>query len=139
MDVLFVTGFSPIVTDRQTSRAFYAGGLGLPLDHEEGEYVFADTLPGVKHFGLWPLSQAAQTCFGTDEWPTEVPVPQATIEFEVQDVASAAEELEQKGYVLIHSVKTEPWGQTIARLLSPEGLLVGVSYAPSLHDPSDPA
>jgi len=136
MEVLFVAGFSPIVSDRHISREFYAGALHLPLDHEEGEYVFADTLSGVKHFGLWPLWQAARTCFGTDEWPPEVPVPQATIEFEVRDVASAAEELEQMGYVLIHSAKTEPWGQTIARLLSPEGLLVGVSYAPSLHDPT---
>lgn len=137
MDVLFVAGFSPIVTDRLTSRDFYAGALGLPLDRQEGEYVFTETLSGVKHFGLWPLSQAAQSCFGTDEWPSEVPVPQATIEFEVRDVASAVEELEHKGYTLIHSAKTEPWGQTIARVLSPEGLLVGVSYAPSLHEPSD--
>jgi hypothetical protein len=35
-------------------------------------------------------------------------VPQATIEFEVQDVAAAAQELEQKGYELIHPTKTEP-------------------------------
>jgi catechol 2,3-dioxygenase-like lactoylglutathione lyase family enzyme len=137
MDVLFVAGFSPIVADRLTSRDFYAGALGLPLDRQEGEYVFTETLTGVKHFGLWPLSQAAQSCYGTGEWPSEVPVPQATIEFEVRDVASAAEELEHKGYTLIHSAKTEPWGQTIARLLSPEGLLVGVSYVPSLHQPSD--
>jgi catechol 2,3-dioxygenase-like lactoylglutathione lyase family enzyme len=133
MEVLFVTGFSPIVAHPQTSREFYAGALQLPLEHEEGEYVFADRLSGVKHFGLWPLSQAAQSCFGTDDWPAEVPVPQATIEFEVRDVASAANELEDKGYVLIHPAKTEPWGQTIARLLSPEGLLIGVSYAPSLR------
>ena len=134
MEVLFVAGFSPIVADPVTSRAFYAEGLDLPLDHEEGEYVFADTLQGVKHFGLWPLSQAAQSCFGSDQWPTELPVPQATVEFEVSDVAAAAEELEAKGYQLIHSAKTEPWGQIIARLLSPEGLLVGLSYIPSLHD-----
>ncbi len=137
MHVLFVTGFSPIVADRLASREFYRDALHLPLDHEEGDYVVTDTLSGVKHVGLWPLSQAAESCFGTDEWPTEVPVPQATIEFEVRDVASAADELEHKGYTLIHSAKTEPWGQTIARLLSPEGLLVGVSYAPSLHEPSD--
>jgi catechol 2,3-dioxygenase-like lactoylglutathione lyase family enzyme len=136
MDVLFVTGFSPIVADRRASRAFYADALQLPLEHEEGEYVFADRLPGVKHFGLWPLGRAAQTCFGTDDWPVEIPVPQATIEFEVQDVARAADELEEKGYALIHPAKTEPWGQTIARLLSPEGLLVGLSYAPSLHESS---
>jgi catechol 2,3-dioxygenase-like lactoylglutathione lyase family enzyme len=137
MEVLFVTGFSPIVADPRTSREFYADGLHLPLEHEEGEYVFADRLAGVKYFGLWPLSQAAQTCFGTDDWPTEVPIPQATIEFKVRDVASAANELEQKGYVLIHAAKTEPWGQIIARLLSPEGLLIGVSYAPSLHDSNE--
>src|SRR3954447_22522108 len=102
MEVLFVTGFSPIVSDRQASRDFYTNALHLPLDHEEGDYVFADTLPGVKHLGLWPLAQAAQTCFGTDQWPQHVPVPQATIEFEVQDVAAAAQELEQQGYELIH-------------------------------------
>jgi len=55
MEVLFVTGFSPIVRDRQASREFYVDALQLPLDHEEGEYIFTDTLPGVKHLGLWPL------------------------------------------------------------------------------------
>lgn len=136
MEVLFVAGFSPIVADRHASREFYAEALHLPLDHEEGEYVFADALAGVKHFGLWPLWQAAQTCFGTHEWPTELPTPQATIEFEVRDVASAAQELEQAGYTLIHPTKTEPWGQTIARLLSPEGLLVGLSFVPEFHSTS---
>jgi catechol 2,3-dioxygenase-like lactoylglutathione lyase family enzyme len=131
VEVLFVAGFSPIVSDRGASRDFYAGALGLPLDHAAGDYVYADSLPGVRHFGLWPLSEAAQSCFGTDRWPDEVPVPQATIEFEVRDVAAAADELERDGYVLVHPAKTEPWGQTIARLLSPEGLLVGVSNFPA--------
>ena len=57
-----------------------------------------------------------------------MPVPQATIEFEVDDVAEAAGELEAKGYRLLHGARTEPWGQTVARLLSPEGLIVGFSY-----------
>jgi catechol 2,3-dioxygenase-like lactoylglutathione lyase family enzyme len=137
MDVLFVAGFSPIVADRMASREFYAGALGLPLDRQEGEYLFTDTISGVKHLGLWPLSQAAQSCFGHDDWPSEIPVPQDTIEFEVRDVTSAAAELEHKGYTLIHPTKTEPWGQTIAHLLSPEGLLVGVSYTPALHEPNN--
>ena len=138
MEVLFVAGFSPIVVDPDASQAFYGGALGLPLDHEEGEYVFSETLPGVKHLGLWPLKHAAQSCFGTDEWPPEVPVPQATIEFEVRDVESAANELQGLGHRLIHSAKTEPWGQTIARLLSPEGLLVGLSYIAELHESGGP-
>jgi len=30
--------------------------------------------------------------------------------------------------------KTEPWGQTVSRFLSPEGLLVGVTFTPSLRE-----
>ena len=29
--------------------------------------------------------------------------------------------------------KTEPWGQTVSRLLGPEGLLVGITYTPDLR------
>jgi hypothetical protein len=31
-------------------------------------------------------------------------------------------------------VKKEPWGQTVTRLLSPEGLLVGLTYTPSMRE-----
>jgi hypothetical protein len=79
------------------------------------------------------LSEAANACFGTPEWPTEIPVPQASIEFEVADVASAAAELTVKGYRLIHDARTESWGQITARLLSPESLLVAVCYSPAFH------
>ena len=48
-------------------------------------------------------------------------------------MADAAEELEGRGYRLLHGARTEPWGQTVARLLSPEGLIVGVSYTPSMR------
>lgn len=74
--------------------------------------------------------------FGTDEWPSERPVPQVSIEFDVADaamVAPAAAELEQAGYELLHETRQEPWGQTVARLQSPEGAVVGISYAPLLH------
>ena len=64
-------------------------------------------------------------------------MPQASIEFEVADVAAAADELEARGYRLIHGARTEPWKQITARLLSPEGLLVAVCYTPQFHDRSD--
>jgi len=63
-------------------------------------------------------------------------VPQASIEFEVENpdaVADAAAELEERGFQLLHPVREEPWGQTVARLLSIEGLIVGISYAPWFH------
>ena len=43
------------------------------------------------------------------------------------------EELRDTGFELLHDAREEPWGQTVARLLSPEGLIVGISYAPALH------
>lgn len=89
---------------------------------------------GAKHLGVWPLADAARSCFGSDTWPAEVPVPQATLELEVDDVESAAAELVAAGHSLVHGPRTEPWGQTIARLLGPEGLLVGVCHTPHLHE-----
>ena len=134
MDVQFVTSVAPIVRDVEASRSFYADALGLGFESQEGEYVFTHELEGTKHFGLWPLSEAANACFGTTEWPTEIPVPQASIEFEVADVAAAAAELSAKGYRLIHGAHTEPWGQITARLLSPEGLLAAVCDTPAFQD-----
>ena len=129
MNVLFISSFAPIVTDREATKRLYVDTFGLDLEDTDG-YLHSEKVGGVKHFGLWPLEHAAQACFGTDEWPAEIPAPQASVEFEVEDVADAANELEERGYKLLHGARTEPWGQTVARLLSPEGLIVGVSYAP---------
>jgi catechol 2,3-dioxygenase-like lactoylglutathione lyase family enzyme len=137
MDVQFVASIAPIVRDADAARSFYRDALGLTFEGQEGDYVFTHTLEGTKHFGLWPLSEAALACYGTTEWPTEIPVPQASIEFEVPDVAAAAAELTAKGYRLIHDARQEPWAQITARLLSPEGLLVAVCYTPTFHDTSD--
>jgi hypothetical protein len=38
-----------------------------------------------------------------------------------------------RSYELLHPARQEPWDQTVARLLSSEGLIVGISYAPALH------
>jgi catechol 2,3-dioxygenase-like lactoylglutathione lyase family enzyme len=133
MEVEFVASIAPIVRDPEATRAFYQGALGLLFEGGEGDYKFTHRLEGTKHFGLWPLSEAATACFGTPEWPDALPVPQASIEFEVADVAAAADDLKAKGYRLIHDAHTEPWGQITARLLSPEGLLIAVCYTPQFH------
>jgi hypothetical protein len=65
--------------------------------------VLTHRLDGTKHFGLWPPTEAANACFGKTEWPEDIPVPQVSIEFEVPDVAAAAEKLRAKGYRLISS------------------------------------
>lgn len=133
IDVLFVAGFGPIVRDAVASRKFYADTLALPFKEDVGGYLHTGAIDGVKHFALWPLAQAAQSCFGTDEWRADLPVPQAWIEFDVADIEKATAELKSQGYQLLVAMRTEPWGQIVTRLLGPEGLLVGITHTPQLR------
>jgi catechol 2,3-dioxygenase-like lactoylglutathione lyase family enzyme len=133
VNIRFVASFSPIVRDVAATRALYRDAIGIPFEGEVGDYLFTEKLDGAKHLGLWPLADAAEACFGTREWPADVLTPQASIEFEVDDVPAAAAELEAAGYTLLHGPRTEPWGQTLARLLDPNGLIVGVCVTPGLN------
>lgn len=137
MNILFITSFAVIAADPPQSRNLFVDALGLPLEGEgEDGYYSSGSIPGSKHFGVWPLSQAAEACFGTPAWPSDRIVPQASVEFEVRDaeaVAAAGAELQRAGFELLHPARTEPWGQTVARLLTDDGLIVGISHAPALH------
>ena len=135
VNIEFLATVAMIAPDPTASRSLYVDALGLPLEGEE--YQHSEQIAGCKSFGIWPLQQAAEACFGTPQWPVERPVPQVSIEFDVANAAAvgpATQELEQAGYELLHPPREEPWGQTVARLQSPEGAIVGISYAPVLHD-----
>ena len=138
MDISFISSVSIITPDIAASAGFYVDGLGLPLTALEGdEYLHSEAVVGTKHFGVWPLSQAAEQCFGTTEWPSDRPVPQVSVEFDVrsaEQVQSAVEELRAKGFDVLHDAREMPWGQTVARLQSGEGAIVGISFAPWMHE-----
>jgi catechol 2,3-dioxygenase-like lactoylglutathione lyase family enzyme len=133
IDVLFVAGFGPIVRHAAASRKFYSKTLGVSFEEETNGYLHTGGLDGVKHFALWPLAQAAESCFGTDQWPDDLPAPQAWIEFDVADIEKASAELKSQGYKLLVATRKEPWGQIATRLMGPEGLLVGITHTPSMR------
>ena len=136
MKVSLVAGFGPIVRDVEQSLRFWSDA-GMELSEIAPDYHGTDDVDGVRAFALWPLSQAAESTFGTAEWPAHLPVPQAWIELDVESpeaVAVAASELQAKGHRLLREAREEPWKQTTARLLSPEGMLVGISYTPWMHE-----
>lgn len=135
--VLFVAGFGPITRVDQESKSLYLNILDLPIKEMEGNESYMSTedgeLGGVKHFALWPLTQAAASCFGVNEWPEELNIPQGWIEFEVEDIAEASVHLASNGYQLLVNNRVEPWGQTVTRFLSPEGILTGLTVTPWLR------
>jgi Glyoxalase/Bleomycin resistance protein/Dioxygenase superfamily len=131
--VLFIAGFGPISSDLGGSRRLYEQALGIHFTVEEGDYLHTEKVEGAKTFAVWPLSQAAVSCFGQETWPPDVVTPQAWLEFDVDDIATATRELEERGYRLLVRAHTEPWGQVVTRLISPEGLLVGITVTPSMR------
>jgi catechol 2,3-dioxygenase-like lactoylglutathione lyase family enzyme len=137
MNVLFIASVAVVTADPPESRKLFIDAIGLPLEGDGDGYYSSGSIAGSKHFGVWPLLQAAEACFGTTKWPADRVVPQASIEFEVQNaeaVAAAGDDLQRAGFELLHPARTEPWGQTVTRLLTADGLIVGISYAPSFHE-----
>jgi len=132
--ILFIAGFGPIVRETSESRRLYRESLGINFKEESGGYLHTETVKGAKTFALWPLAQVAQSCFGGDSWPDEIPVPQAWLEFDVDSVERATAELESRGYRMLVKNQKEPWGQTVSRFLAPEGLLVGLTFTPSMRE-----
>src|SRR5436190_21508613 len=111
MQVEFVASVAVITPNPSESRRLYMDAFGLPLKQLDGEYFATEELGGCKHFGMWPLSQAAEACFGGPQWPEDVATPQFSVEFEVADkqaVGHGATELQSQGYQLLHDAKTEP-------------------------------
>jgi catechol 2,3-dioxygenase-like lactoylglutathione lyase family enzyme len=133
----FIGAVGIITRSLEEGRALFVDSIGLPLEQSEGtNFLHTERWGGSKYFGVWPLSEAARTCFGTENWPDDRPVPQLFIEFEVDSpagVIEAASELESQGYHLLHAPRTDPWGQTVTRLQTIDGLLVGISYVPWMH------
>jgi len=133
LKVLFIAGFGPIVRDTGESRKLYRDALGIPFKEESDGYLHTEAVPGTKSFALWPLSQAAQSCFDKDSWPKDIPAPQAWLEFDVESVENATEILKSRGYRMLVKNKKEPWGQIVSRFISPEGVLVGITFTPLMR------
>ena len=132
--ILFIAGFGPIVRDADASRKLYVEALKIPFKEESGGYLHTSALQGAKAFALWPLSQAAESCFGSPTWPGSLPVPRAWLEFDVESVERATAELESKGYPMLVKNRKEPWGQTVSRFLDPDGLLIGLTFTPWMRE-----
>ena len=52
----------------------------------------------------------------------------------MENIETATAALEELGHRLLVRLKQEPWGQTVSRFLSPEGLLLGAVLTPSMRD-----
>jgi hypothetical protein len=135
LKVLFVAGFGPISADPAASKKLYVDTLQLPLEAmpHDPNYWQGEGMEGVKHFAIWPLAAAADAVFGKPAWPKDVTTPTSWLELDVEDIKSATKVLKDRGYKLLVEGREEPWGQTVTRMISPEGILLGLTITPWLR------
>lgn len=132
MNITGVSGFGMVVQRGQDK--LYVNDLGIGFEHTYGEYRYTERLAGARHFSLMPLGQLAESLFGDPAWPADRVVPQAWVEFEVEDIETATKELESRGLELLVNARTEPWGQVLTRFLSPTGVMVGIVCNPPAEE-----
>ena len=117
-----------IVEDVDAAVSFYRDTLGLSVERLDEGYALVK-IPGILHFGVWASASAAQAAFGSPDAAERVPLG-FTIGFEVDDVDAAAERIADGDAQTLHPSKTEPWGQTTARFLTPGGALFEIAETP---------
>ena len=118
-----------IVDDMETAVAFYRDVRGLEVEWNEGTGYATAKVAGAMHFGIWSRESAAEATLGDKEAASRIPLG-FTVEFEVDEVQAAADTLESKGWKVLQAPRTEDWGQTTSRFLSPSGALCGVAETP---------
>ena len=122
-----------IVDDMAAAVAFYRDVLGLEVEWNEGTGYTTAKVAGAMHFGIWSREAAAEATLGDKEAASRIPLG-FTVEFEVNEVQAASSTLESKGWKVLQAPRTEDWGQTTSRFLSPGGALCGVAETPWARD-----
>ena len=128
-----VASIGEIVDDMAAAVAFYRDVLGLEVEWNEGTGYATAKVAGAMHFGIWSREAAAEATLGDKEAASRIPLG-FTVEFEVDEVQAASSTLESKGWKVLQAPRTEDWGQTTSRFLSPSGALCGVAETPWARD-----
>jgi catechol 2,3-dioxygenase-like lactoylglutathione lyase family enzyme len=128
-----MASIAEIVEDMAAAVAFYRDVLGLEVEWTEGTGYAMAKVPGVAHFGIWSRESAAEATLGDKEAASRIPLG-FTVEFEVDEVQAASSTLESKGWQVLQAPRTEDWGQTTSRFLSPSGAICGVAETPWARD-----
>jgi catechol 2,3-dioxygenase-like lactoylglutathione lyase family enzyme len=128
-----IASIAEIVEDMAAAVAFYRDVPGLEVEWNEGTGYATAKVAGAMHFGIWSRESAAEATLGDKEAASRIPLG-FTVEFEVDEVQAASSTLESKGWQVLQAPRTEDWGQTTSRFLSPSGAICGVAETPWARD-----
>lgn len=124
-----LAGVAEIVDDVNAALAFYRDTLGFQVKDQMGDDYAVVIVPGILHFGIWNRGHAALATFGTRDAADRIPLG-FTLEFEVDDVDTAAKTVAQAGLEVVQPPHMEPWGQKTTRAVALGGGLLGFAETP---------
>jgi hypothetical protein len=101
MQVTGMSGFGPVLSDTTEQEKLCTDDLGIAFEEVYDDYRFTEHLKGARHFSLMPLSRLPTSLFDGSAWPADVTVRQAWVEFQVDDIDAATQELQDRGYTLL--------------------------------------
>ena len=127
--VRHLAGVAEIVEDVNAALAFYRDTLGFQVKDQMGDDYAVVVVPGILHFGIWNRAHAALATFGTRDAADRIPLG-FTLEFEVDDVETAARQVAVAGLDVVQPPHMEPWGQKTTRAFAPSGALLGFAETP---------
>lgn len=124
-----LAGVAEIVDDVNAALAFYRDTLGFQVKDQMGDDYAVVIVPGILHFGIWNRGHAALATYGTRDAADRIPLG-FTLEFEVDDVDTAAKTVAQAGLEVVQPPHMEPWGQKTTRAVALGGGLLGFAETP---------
>jgi catechol 2,3-dioxygenase-like lactoylglutathione lyase family enzyme len=132
-----VAGIGEIVENVEAAVAFYRDVLGLDVEYDgDGEYADVK-VPGILHYGLWDRRAAAESILGDRGRAGELALG-FSLGFEVDSTEQSSTTSAGRGLDVIHSTRTEPWGQVVARFALPSGAVAEFSETPWARRISQP-
>jgi hypothetical protein len=129
--------FAPVTADPEASRRLYIDALGLPREHAAwDDYIHSEAIGGSRHFRRVATGSSRSSLLRPCELARHHTRPAG-----VRGVrARGRRRRPKRGRGIARSGPRDAarcalgaMGQTVARLLSSEHIIVGLSYAPWLH------
>lgn len=116
------------VADVARSTAYYeqAFGFAVRFAHPEGQYAEMDTGGTVLAFTAHELAGSNLPGGYTPHRPDQPPLAME-LAFTTDDVAAAVRSAVEAGGHLLREATVKPWGQTVAYVRDPDGVLIEIA------------
>lgn len=132
--ILFIAGFGPIVRHIEASRKLYVRPLRFHSKRRVAAISIRMLFRAQRSSPFGHFHKLPSLVLETAPGRIVCRRPTLGLSSMFDSVERTTAELESMGYQMLIKNKKEPWGQTVSRFLDSDGLLVGLTFTPSMRE-----